>query len=253
MTKAVPWRSGDRVLLVSPHPDDVAYSIGGLLAIAARTAQPVDVSLLTVFSRSAWALPKELRRRGPAAIEVVRTAEDAAFCDAYSIAHVTLGFPDSSLAGYDEEAERRAEPDTDSRAPAVAAAIGEHLRVVAPDWILCPAAIGDHIDHRIVHDAVTGTGIAAARGRAAADGASILFYEDIPYAAWSSLAEIDARASAAGLRAEVTLAIDGVLAAKVRGMWRYASQTSAVTIEEMMMHAARVAPPGAAYGERLWR
>jgi len=253
VTKAAPWRSGDRVLLLSPHPDDVAYSIGGLIAIATRTAHAVDVSLLTVFSRSAWALPKELRRRGPAAIEAVRTAEDAAFCSAYAIAHVALGFPDSSLAGYDEEAERRADPGTDPRAPAVAAAIAEHLRVAAPDWILCPAAIGDHVDHRIVHDAVVGTGIADARGRAAADGASILFYEDIPYAAWSSLTEIDARASAAGLRAEPALAIDGVLAAKVQGMWGYASQTSGVTVEEMMMHAARVAPPGAAYGERLWR
>lgn len=238
MDDPVAWLAGRKVLLLSPHPDDIAYSIGGLVARAAAAA---EMAMLTVFSRSAWALPPELRAAGSAAISAVRMAEDRAFCASHGVAHHALDFGDSSLEGYDEAAEMASSAADDARSEPVFEAIRERVRALAPDLVLTPAAIGGHIDHRIV--------LAAARRL---DGVERAYYEDIPYAAWQTLRDMELALTGAGLTPLRAFDIAPVLDDKIAGMWVYRSQTDAGTIAEMLLHAERLGVGGARHAERIW-
>lgn len=230
--------AGRRLLLLAPHADDVAYSIGGLVA---RLAPVARLQLLTVFPRSAWALPLDLRRAGPAAVQAVRRAEDERFCAGHGMTFSALDFGDSSYHGYDEARELSEHPDADPRTPRVFEALDDWLSARAADLVIAPAAIGDHVDHRIVFEAARRV-----------EGIEVLFYEDIPYAAWNSLDEIGSRLTVAGLRPLPPLDIGDVVEAKIAAMWSYASQTSEQTIAEMLFHAERVAGGGGRRAERIW-
>jgi LmbE family N-acetylglucosaminyl deacetylase len=245
--------AGRRVLLLSPHADDIAYSVCGLVA---RLAGRAELSLLTVFGRSSWALPATLRRAGPDAVSATRRREDEAYCARHGIAFSQLPVPDSALSGYDEAGELAGRPEDDPRTPDVTALIGDAIARAAPEVVLAPCAIGGHVDHRIVH--------AAARERAdrdrhrdrdRAEGSDVtwLFYEDLPYAATLDLATLERALSAGGLVPAMTVDISEVLDDKEAGLWDYRSQTSAPTLVGTRLHAARLAGESGRQGERLWR
>lgn len=231
--------AGRRILLISPHADDVAYSIGGLVA---RLAPVADLSLLTVFSRSGWALPVELRRQGVDAVTRARQEEDRVYCARYGIGLSDLALDDSFVAGLDEREELSFDPAHDLRTRGAVDAIADFARAHAPDLVLAPAAIGGHVDHRIAHEAA----------RAIA-GVETLYYEDIPYSADRSLVELDRAMAAQGLRPALFVDIGEFVEHKADAMWDYRSQVCAAAITEMIFHARRIAGGAVSHAERLWR
>ncbi|CAM5256161.1 2'-N-acetylparomamine deacetylase [Streptomyces alboniger] len=234
-----------RTLLVSPHPDDVAYSCGGLLAAVGRPSQAV---LLTVFTRSAWALPKRLRRTGTRVISAQRHQEELRYCRLRGLAgDVPLGFDDASLRGYDDVAEVSSSVEDDGLREAVQEAVAVAVRDSGADTVLAPAALGSHIDHLLVHGAVRG---------AVPEGALALFYEDLPYAGQQGLTDVERTLrDERGLTPFAGVDISGVVAQKVRGMYVYGSQTDDECVRETLAHARRTAAgPRAAdpSGPRRW-
>ncbi|MFG2296349.1 PIG-L deacetylase family protein [Streptomyces sp. NPDC048603] len=229
-----------RTLLVSPHPDDVAYSCGGLLAAVGR---PVHATLLTVFTQSAWALPRRLRRAGTRVVSARRRQEELSYCRLRGLAEYRpLGFADASLRGYDDVAEVSSPVEADGVREAVAEAVAEAVHRSGADTVLAPAAVGDHIDHLLVHGAVRG----AARG-----SALTLFYEDLPYAGQhEASAVVRTLREARGLVPYAGIDISGVVEQKVRGMYVYGSQTDDECVREALHHARRTAAaePGAEPG-----
>ncbi|MEU7725115.1 PIG-L family deacetylase [Streptomyces sp. NPDC040724] len=220
-----------RTLLVSPHPDDVAYSCGGLLAAVGR---PAHATLLTVFTRSAWALPRRLRRAGARVISAQRRQEELRYCRMRGLAEYwPLGFADASLRGYDDVAEVSSPLEADGMRDAVEEAVADAVGRSDADTVLAPAAVGGHIDHLLVHGAVHG---------AAREGALVLFYEDLPYAGQHEAAAVERT-----LRDERRLVpfagvdISGVVEQKVRGMYVYGSQTDDECVREALHHARRTA------------
>ncbi|MEU5977801.1 PIG-L family deacetylase [Streptomyces sp. NPDC047315] len=241
---------GGRTLLVSPHPDDVAYSCGGTLAAVGR---PADATLLTVFTRSAWALQKRLRRAGPDVISARRHQEELRYCQLRGVGrYLSLGFADASLRGYDEVTEVTSSAADDALRDKVDEAVAQAVRDFAADTVLAPAAVGGHIDHRLVHDAVRG---------ATGTGALVLFYEDLPYAGQRELGAVERL-----LRQEQRLVpfdsvdITTVVQEKVRGMYVYGSQTDDECVREALHHSRRTPSDGrpaaraggAVHRERLW-
>ncbi|OKI02195.1 hypothetical protein A6A06_14070 [Streptomyces sp. CB02923] len=232
-----------RTLLIAPHPDDVAYSCGGALAACAGAAQAV---LLTVFTRSAWALPKRLRAAGPAVISARRQEEELRYCRARGLErYVPLGLDDASLRGYDDDTEMTADPAADPARERVAQVIAEAVRDLRPGLLLAPAAVGGHVDHRLVHDAVRDS---------AHDGVRRLYYEDLPYAAHQASADLEKTLTAErNLVPYTTTDVAHVFQEKVRGMYIYGSQTDEECVREVTLHARRTAgtaPGGRA--ERVW-
>ena len=231
--------AGARILLLSPHADDIAYSVGGIVALLCARA---EIQLITVFGRSGWTCSQALSEMSVDAISALRESEDRAYCERRRIDYAPFGYPDSFTMGYDDATELTSATDHDPRTADIVERIGDFVARHAPQVVLAPCGLGGHVDHRIV--------LAAAR---ALDEADVFFYEDIPYSADLSVAALNRQLAVENLAPAMTIDIESVLQDKCDDMWIYRSQTTKAAIAAMLMHAGRVGTGAVRYGERLWR
>lgn len=165
-----------RILAVSPHLDDAAFSAGGLLA--ALGAAGARVAVATVFTRSVpdpvgVALTGQPDRELAASIDhlALRRAEDLAamrHLGVHDVHHLDL--PEAPHRGYVSTPDLFAGVHQDD---GVGLRVQDLLTplVAAADVVLGPLALGGHADHVIVRDAV----------RAVA-GDRVAWWRDAPYA-----------------------------------------------------------------------
>ncbi|MES2868605.1 MAG: PIG-L family deacetylase [Pseudomonadota bacterium] len=230
---------GRRILLLSPHADDVAYSVGGIVA---RLSMRADLRLMTIFGHSGWALPQALCGTSADAISAEREREDRAYCARRSINYDLLFCPDSFVMGYDSAKELSIAATDDPRAEGVVNLIHSAVACRVPQIVFAPCGLGGHVDHQIV--------------RIAADAlhhVEVLYYEDVPYSSRLPLPVLERQLAAQGLTPALTANIEAVLESKYEDMWGYRSQTTASTIAEMLLHAGRVGIGTGQYAERLWQ
>ncbi|GII84195.1 hypothetical protein Ssi03_21850 [Sphaerisporangium siamense] len=244
-------------LVLSPHPDDAVWSIGGCIARWRRAGEPVTV--LTVFdgppNGPIAGLPSDMASgtaEGAAGVTTedwrrvaepaVRREEDRRALAAIDAGGVSVGLPDAALRTSDNEPRYsrvlslfgRPHPDDHTLPAAIAAAIHAHL---APgDALYAPLAAGNHIDHRLVRAAVESDPTLRAR---------TTWYEDVPY----KLAPRDT----AGLHPRYEPIDPADLEAWIAAAVHYESQAEAVLggTRELRAHlTGRVEPHGGAI--RLW-
>ena len=163
-----------KLLAVSPHLDDAAFSAGGTLAKHAREGW--RVSVVTCFAGNVdrpqgFALACQLDKGlGPEVdYMALRRAEDAEACAALGAEAVHLPLLEAPHRGYEEAAalfgERLASDSTvDDLEPLLRPWIEQ------ADLVLGPLGIGDHVDHHAVRDVVDALRPGALR------------WEDWPYA-----------------------------------------------------------------------
>lgn len=160
------------ILLLSPHSDDLALSLGGWLAYI-KSEKPVLLNSIDAFTGFIWSqsLPHMQTVDGNSSkATAIRSDEDQRFFDHFGI-DLSFGMlPDTSILKIDI-----CEPislETDQRFVLVKNMLGNNLE---GKIIFSPLSLGDHIDHRIftqaVIDAVEHTKLS-------------VFYEDLPYATW---------------------------------------------------------------------
>jgi len=201
-------------VFVSPHPDDIALSCGGLVASLRELGH--NVTILTVYSgpgtlarltpyqrlalgfgsREKWqpsddagltdaatlgsANLAEADAAGaaptPEQVMAVRRAEDESFARFVGASVVFLNLPDAVFRGYEGDAQLLGEPRPDDPPPIEG--LRAALAGLAPDALYLPFAIGGHVDHRLARR--------AAMSLLAEPGSPYLdrtrFYEDFPYA-----------------------------------------------------------------------
>lgn len=172
-----------RVLAVSPHLDDAAFSAGALLA--GLVAAGAEVHVVTVFSGSVadptgFALACQLDKGLAADVDymAVRRGEDDAAMAALGTDGVHLPLREAPHRGYHSAAALFGPVVAgDEGCPeAVGAALSEFLDARfggSVDLLLGPQALGDHVDHRHVRTAVD----ALARER----GFPLARWADTPY------------------------------------------------------------------------
>ena len=167
-----------KLLAVSPHLDDAAFSAGGLLA--ARAAEGWAVTVATCFTGNVaqptgFALACQLDKGLPADVDymALRRAEDQAACAALGATAVHLPFLEAPHRGYLSApalfgARLPGDDAVERLAPALAALMEEE----APDLVLGPLCLGDHVDHHVARDALCR--VVGVR--------PLLLWEDWPYA-----------------------------------------------------------------------
>lgn len=165
---------GRRTIALSPHSDDLALSVGGILS---RCAPWPELTVWTLFSRSTWA-PRRPDLGEPRQIARVRIREDQEYCHRLGCSLVTMPFPDAGLRGFDARTELTVDLDDDPMADGIVEALRRLLRAVEPEAIWAPLGLGGHVDHRIA---------ALAALTAELPGTRLWFYEDLPYAAEETL------------------------------------------------------------------
>lgn len=224
-----------QVIILSPHPDDAAFSTGGLLA----SLQDTIVMVITCFSRSCC----RDRDDSPATTSV-RSLEDEAYARHIGARLIRLGLPDSGLrtnAGREQLAtasEELLRHELDSL-------LRPLLRLAAGPNIFVPLAIGSHPDHVHCRDLAFD---------AYAD-LNLVFYEDLPYgqmAGGPATVNRIVRDRYPHLR-DCPLALTGQqMEKKMMGLDFYTSQLHPKWRKDIARYArkSRLRPGG--YGERYW-
>ncbi len=229
--------SVSRVLALSPHSDDLAFSLGGAL-VEGRLAGCMP---LTIFSTSAYTPAEPFG--DSRLITPRRKGEDRCFFTACRVETVLwLDLTDAPLR-------RGIAPEEVFDAPLreeEVAGVQEALRAfLSPGTLIAaPLALGGHLDHRTV---------CAAACRLLGSGRFLgLFYEDLPYAAFIEGEGIEARVGelekAFGMRLEPHCwARESVEAGKRLAAACYSSQVEDGTLRALLAHGSRVG------GERVWK
>lgn len=168
---------------LSPHLDDALLSCGGMIWEQTQSGQ--DVLVLTICAgdppeRPLFPFARELHQRWNTGREApaLRRLEDQAACQMVGARWQHWQVPDciyrscaddTALIAGEEGLWQPLPPCQLSLAEALAARIASEID---PDTqLVCPAAVGEHIDHRLVRAAAEKT------------GRSLLYYRDYPYIA----------------------------------------------------------------------
>ncbi len=167
-----------KLLAISPHLDDAAFSAGGLLA--SRVDQGWDVTVATCFTGNVaqptgFALACQLDKGLGADIDymALRRAEDHAACEALGARAIHLPFLEAPHRGYISAKMLFAARLPDDRiVDDVAAALAELFAAERPDLVLGPLCLGNHVDHHVVLEAI----------RRSCAHHTVLLWEDWPYA-----------------------------------------------------------------------
>ena len=160
-----------RVVAVSPHLDDAAFSAGGTLAALADAGH--EVTVVTCFTASVpgptgFALACQLDKGLPADVDymALRRDEDAAAMAVLGATPLHLDLPEAPHRGYGSAAELFAGVHDGDE---VWRTVRDLLEAVPGDLWLAPQGLGSHVDHLQVLRAVAGT------------GRPVLWWRDSPY------------------------------------------------------------------------
>lgn len=233
-----------RLLYISPHADDVCFSLLGTIG-----SLYAEGELVTVFSRSEWAEPDWDGPRGAELITAARAREDRAFCAVNGLSYQPLGFEDSSIRHGLKGNLRRPSGET-QLINEVAGRLSEVLKTGDVGMIFAPLGLGGHTDHRITSS--------AAKLAAGAAAKPIAFYEDIPYATELTMRGIRKVARELDTDMEPVICLSDLsVESKVQAARLYRSQRKDQILQAMEFHSYRlrdrvagVDPFGVA--ERMW-
>jgi LmbE family N-acetylglucosaminyl deacetylase len=263
-------------VFVSPHPDDIALSCGGLVAclcdrgddvtILTVFSGPGDLPRLTPFQRLALGFGGEdaqtpTQAPTPGEVMTIRRAEDAEYARFVGASIVFVNRPDAVFRGYGADQEIMGPPRDDDPAPTEE--LHRALTELAPDRVYLPFAVGGHVDHRQTHRAA----LTLMSEPESPYLRCTAFYEDFPYAMRNDFQGLDQLVEPtldrlpAGVKLEPEyVEIDGLLDRKLAGLRAYDSQMGHLFGgDDSMVDAVRgrVARVGAVGGvgpsERFWR
>lgn len=230
---------GSRVLAVAPHPDDIALSCGGLV----RQLSEVELTLLTCFSRSTYAPFANIPLPSADAGRAIRTGEDREYAHRLGAMYIDLGLDDVSVRLEDPERWICEHPPADD---SYVGSIEKIASAVSSEYthILCPLAVGHHIDHIITREAVC---------RAASKNQLVLYYEDLPYGARVGGPVFVAEHASLVIpgRESVTIDITSVIETKVTDIGVYSSQVYPEDVAGVLRYGAELGRP-CGIGERFW-
>jgi LmbE family N-acetylglucosaminyl deacetylase len=227
----------DQAIILSPHVDDAAFSIGGAM-LDGRFGHTVVVNVFTI-SASAY-VDGDVEN-----ITAIRKMEDKKFLanltptvDAIYLdrldAPLRLGISDEEVCNvvvYGED-------DIDH----ILAALGGIS--CSDSMLIAPLGLGNHVDHITVH---------LAGCKAENLGWRVAFYEDLPYGADLPEEQVSRRAAQASTQigrnlVPCFLPFQRAGLNKERLLSAYASQLTSITIQRIRRHALRHGEPC----ERLW-
>jgi len=168
-----------KIFAISPHSDDLSYSISGILKSIQRVTQ--DITLCTVFSLSDYILT-DITDVNVVTVTNLRKNEDTKFKSKLSqnINMIWLDYEDAPLRGHNVELSCHVDKPTylDIRQKQkIVEYLKRELAHYKDPLIFSPMSIGNHIDHIIVNESITDL---VCEGFFKKN--QVLFYEDLPYA-----------------------------------------------------------------------
>jgi LmbE family N-acetylglucosaminyl deacetylase len=239
--RAADLQDHNGVVLLSPHPDDVALSIGGLLQMS-RLLPPVRI--VTLFGRTNFLGTLGFQRDWEYATRR-RRAEDEAFALRVGLELLYCDLPEASLRigqSRDSIFASRSRPGA-FLTDAITRTVGEIAATIRPAHILAPLGLGWHRDHLATREVAA---IVASEVQAC-----LTYYEDLPYAAMLLPSEIEGYVSELGPGLKpVIIRLGQHLGEKLSALELYTTQITDEVVELVDRYARVLNPADGA--ERLW-
>ncbi len=228
-------------LILSPHADDAAFSLGGILHLGLLR---VPVTLLTLFGKSNY-LEHGGFQPGWESATQTRRAEEEAFAARLGLDLDFRTLPEAALRESIEGdrlfASGAAEQLKDF--PELFETLSASMRDAQLETVWIPLGLGCHRDHLLVQR--TATRIAETLSLACC------YYEDLPYAHWLSERSIRRHAEAIDRRIRpVFVAVESVIERKMEALGLYPSQVSGRHLDAVEAYARRWSRTEAR--ERVW-
>lgn len=172
-----------KTILVSPHSDDIAFSLGGALL---QNFFHGPSLMVTVFTKSDYS--PCIKIFDSETISKVRHLEDVKFTDKLQIKFQSFNFPEPTLRGYSRrDIFANNNPSSDPIYTDVYYALSKLIKSYQCELIVSPMGLGNHIDHIIVCNICSKI--------ARENNIRIIFYEDLHYASHLTLKQIKVRAN----------------------------------------------------------
>ena len=229
-------------LFLSPHADDIAYSLGGVILKGI-----IDEGMLvTVFQRSSH-VPNIQATASIDEGSAIRFQEDCTYTASTGLAYQSLGLPEAIDRGYQnfdvicQEDNYATDPDRAEYESVIQALLAQQPQATTI-WV--PLAIGCHIDHVIVNRAVLNW--------QPKHNPTLIFYEDLPYTAYWDRARLDDwMIEHIGQTQAELIDISDVFAQKMHNITIYQSQVNDQDTAGVKQHGLSLVPGFAT--ERIWR
>ena len=229
-------------IIVAPHSDDAAFSLGGGIS---RFRRPL--ALATVFGRDNYTVDGGLEPDWRYVSER-RKREDQSFALRHGLDWTYLDFSDAGLRFGDwdlifvpeDNITETLKPDLELFNDSISGELLVIIQRLSPAFLVLPAGIGRNRDHLLVRE--IGQQLARTLDLTA------VYYEDLPYANDLSDAQITEWMTAIDPKLRpVTLYMDG-LGEKLQSVRLYETQVNSDVIERLSYAATRRGDPA----ERLW-
>lgn len=167
-----------KILLIAPHPDDIAYS-----CLLPTLVIENHCTVMTIFGRSRYVFGtsdnKDIDK-----VSAIRKHEDLRFCKFIKAEQRYFNFPDSSITFSNDKSYEELYPIRNELTDLIKSEIGEgHYHC-----IYFPMALGWHYDHSIIRELIVDDVIPLYR-----DSCEFVMYKDLPYALDFSEGETEAK------------------------------------------------------------
>lgn len=222
--------NGIKTILVSPHSDDIAYSIGGTLL---QNFFNRPILMVTIFTKSNYS--PCIKMSDSEIISKVRHLEDVGFADKLEINFQCLNFNEPPLRGYSRmDIFTKNNPASDPIYTEVHNTLLKLIKSYPCDLIVSPMGLGNHIDHIMLCD--------ICRRIAEENNIRIVFYEDLQYASMLTLKQIKARAKSINPNLKYSnINISPIFNDKIENMKFYKTQARRTFFTLIKSHALRLA------------
>lgn len=218
-----------KTILVSPHSDDIAYSIGGTLL---QNFFNRPILMVTIFTKSNYS--PCIKISGSEIISKLRHLEDIGFTDKLEMGYQGLNFDEPPLRGYSRMGIfTNNNPNSDPIYTEVHNSLLKLIKSYPCDLIVSPMGLGNHIDHIMLCDICCRI--------AKENNIRIVFYEDLQYASTLTLKQIKVRAYSINPHLKYfNINVSPIFNDKIENMKFYKTQARRTVFTLIKSHALRL-------------
>lgn len=235
--------NGFRTILISPHSDDIAYSLGGALL---ENYFEKPAIMITVFTRSSFS--PRLKLTDPEEITRIRSLEDIEYTKKICIEFSSFHYPEAPLRGKTSHKDifENSDPLSDPIYREVYQSLLKLIKSFPDTLVVCPMSLGNNIDHILVFEACSSI--------CQENNIRISYYEDVPYVALLSLKQIENKALEINPKLKpININVTSTFHGKLSNLKLYKTQIGRNVPKGVFTHAARLGVKNEEIIETLWK